>query len=42
MHETLQHYLTVMYDDSVKAADAIDIKDYLKDQMYMDQYLHQM
>jgi len=34
MHETLQHYLTVMYDDSVKAADAIDINDYLKDQMY--------
>jgi len=34
MHETLQHYLTVMYDDSVKAADAIDIKDYLKNQMY--------
>ncbi len=34
MHETLQHYLTVMYDDSVKAADAIDIKEYLKDQMY--------
>ena len=34
MHETLQHYLTVMYDDSVKAADAIDIHGYLKDQMY--------
>jgi len=34
MHETLQHYLTVMYDDSVKAADAIDINDYLRDQMY--------
>ena len=34
MHETLQHYLTVMYDDSVKAADAIDIHSYLKDQMY--------
>jgi hypothetical protein len=34
MHETLQHYLTVMYNDSVKAADAIDIKEYLKDQMY--------
>ena len=34
MHETLQHYLTVMYDDSVKAADAIDINEYLKDQMY--------
>ena len=32
MHETLQHYLTVMYNDSVKAADAIDIKDYLKNQ----------
>ena len=41
-HETLQHYLTVMYDDSVKAADAIDINEYLKDQMYMVQYLHQM
>ena len=35
MHETLQHYLTVMYNDSVKAADAIDIHDYLKDQMYL-------
>ena len=34
MHETLQHYLTVMYSDSVKAADAIDIHGYLKDQMY--------
>jgi len=34
MHETLQHYLTVMYDDSVKAADAIDVHAYLKDQMY--------
>ena len=34
MHETLQHYLTVMYNDSVKAADAINIHEYLKDQMY--------
>ena len=34
MHETLQHYLTVMYNDSVKAADAINVHEYLKDQMY--------
>ena len=33
-HETLQHYLTVMYEESVKKADEIDIHKYLKDQMY--------
>tara|TARA_Y100000593_G_scaffold93989_1_gene190974 strand:- start:909 stop:1844 length:936 start_codon:yes stop_codon:yes gene_type:complete len=34
MHETLQHYLTVMYNESVKTADSIDLHMYLKDQMY--------
>ena len=34
MHETLQHYLTVMYDESATAADKIDLNKYLKDQMY--------
>ena len=34
MHETLQNYLTVMYDESVKKADEIDINKYLKDQMF--------
>ena len=33
-HETLQHYLTVMYEESVKKADEIDLHKYLKDQMY--------
>jgi len=33
-HETLQNYLTVMFDQSAKAADSIDIHDYLKTQMY--------
>ena len=33
-HETLQHYLTVMYEESVKTADEIDLHKYLKDQMY--------
>ena len=34
MHETLQHYLTVMYNGTIKEADAIDLHKYLKDQMY--------
>ena len=34
MHETLQHFLTVMYDESVKAAEEIDLNKYLKDQMF--------
>mgnify|MGYP003135025815 FL=1 len=34
MHETLQHYLTVMFDQSVKKADEIDLNKYLKDQMF--------
>jgi len=34
MHETLQHFLTVMYDESVKKAEEIDLHKYLKDQMY--------
>ena len=34
MHETLQHFLTVMYDESVKKADEIDLNKYLKDQMF--------
>jgi len=32
-HETLQNYLDVMYNDSVKAANDIDIDTYLYDQM---------
>ena len=34
MHETMQNYLTVMYEQSAKAADEIDINAYLKDQMF--------
>lgn len=33
MHETLQHYLTVMYEKSVKEADALDLNAMLKQQM---------
>jgi hypothetical protein len=33
MHETLQHYLTVMYEKSVKEADALDLHGMLKQQM---------
>ena len=33
MHETLQHYLTVMYEKSVKEADAIDLHAMLKQYM---------
>ena len=33
-HETLQNYLTVMFNESVKAADEIDINKYLADQMH--------
>ena len=33
MHETLQHYLTVMYEKSVKEADALDLNGMLKQQM---------
>ena len=34
MHETMQNYLTVMYEQSAKAADEIDVNAYLKDQMF--------
>ena len=34
MHETLQHYLTVMYEESVKKADSLDIHAILKQHMY--------
>jgi len=34
MHETLQHYLTVMYEKTVKDADDIDLNAMLKQQMY--------
>lgn len=34
MHETLQHYLTIMYEKSVKEADAIDLNAMLKQHMY--------
>ena len=33
-HNTLQNYLTVMYNDSVKAADAIDLNAYLQEQIF--------
>lgn len=32
-HETLQHYLTVMYTDSVKRADALDFRNVLTNKM---------
>ena len=34
MHETLQYYLTVMFEDTAKKADEIDLHAYLKQQMY--------
>lgn len=33
-HSTLQNYLTVMYGESVKAADEIDLRNYLQEQMF--------
>lgn len=33
LHEALQHYLKVMYDDSIKAADEIDLEAYFEDRM---------
>jgi hypothetical protein len=38
-HETLQHYLTVMYEKTAKAADEIDLLEMLKDRM-RDLYQH--
>lgn len=38
-HETLQHYLTVMYEKTAKAADEIDLPEMLKDRM-RDLYQH--
>jgi hypothetical protein len=35
-HNTLQNYLNVMYNQSVKAADTIDINLYLQEQMYAE------
>jgi hypothetical protein len=32
-HETLQHYLSVLYNDSVKKADSINLHDMLQEQM---------
>lgn len=32
-HETFQHYLTVMYTDSVKRADALDLRDILTNKL---------
>ena len=34
-HETLQNYLTVMFNDSVKKANEIDINKYLAEQMHL-------
>lgn len=36
-HKTLQNYLEVLYNDSVKAADEIDLSDYLKQALF-DEY----
>ena len=36
MHTTLQNYLTVVYTDSVKKADYINLGDYLRDEMYSE------
>ena len=33
LHETMQNYLDVMYNQSVKAADEIDLSSYIKDRM---------
>jgi hypothetical protein len=33
LHETMQNYLDVMYNQSIKAADEIDLSTYLKDRM---------
>ena len=33
-HETIQHYLQVMFDKSAKAANSIDTTEYLKERMY--------
>jgi len=33
LHETLQNYLEVMYQDSIKAADSIDLHEHLKGRM---------
>ena len=35
-HNTLQNFLTVMYNESVKAAEAIDVNLYLQEQMYAE------
>ena len=35
MHETLQHFLSVMYDDTAKAAEAIDLPKLLKENMHI-------
>ena len=34
MHEVLQNYLTVMFNESVKKANEIDVNKYLADQMH--------
>jgi hypothetical protein len=41
IHETLQHYLTTMYETSVVEADKINLEDYFEDRfrtVYMDEY----
>ena len=35
-HNTVQHYLTVVYSESAKAADNIDLNEYLKSQLYTE------
>lgn len=33
LHRTIQHYLSVMFEDSVKKADALDLSKYLRDSL---------
>jgi hypothetical protein len=37
LHETLQHYLTVLYDESVTKADSIDLEEFFKER-FIEQY----
>ncbi len=41
IHETIQHYLTVFYDNSIAEADRIDLEEYFEERfrtIYMDEY----
>jgi len=41
VHETIQHYLDVMYDKSIKAADDIDLNEYFNE-CYIKEYQNQI